>query len=91
MHYSRSDAMYIYICMSLHIILIPNQPGFGLTPTCCMLSEKAANVNLIVFDDFIPPGLEHTICVLDASTLTITPPDAAVFLKTIQSSSNMEQ
>jgi hypothetical protein len=56
-----------------------------------MLSEKAANVNLIVFDDFTPPGLEHTICVLDASTLTITPPDAAVFLKTIQSSSNMEQ
>ena len=32
-----------------HIILIPNQPAFALTPLCCVLSGEATNTNCIVF------------------------------------------
>jgi hypothetical protein len=32
-----------------HIILIPNQPVFALSPYCCMLSGEATNSNFIVF------------------------------------------
>jgi hypothetical protein len=50
-----------------HIILIPSQPVFVLSPWCCMLSGEATNTNFIVFS-LTRPGLEPT------STLTITPP-----------------
>jgi hypothetical protein len=32
-----------------HIILIPNQPVFALSPYCCMLSGEATNSHFIVF------------------------------------------
>jgi hypothetical protein len=32
----------------IHIILIPSQPIFALTPYCCLYSGKAANTNFIV-------------------------------------------
>jgi hypothetical protein len=32
-----------------HIILIPNQPVFALSPECYMLSGEATNTNFIVF------------------------------------------
>jgi hypothetical protein len=32
-----------------HIILIPSQPVFGLTPQCYMLSEEATNTNFVVY------------------------------------------
>jgi hypothetical protein len=32
---------------SRHIILIPSQPVFALTPYCCVLSHEAANTNFI--------------------------------------------
>jgi hypothetical protein len=43
-----------------HIILIPSQPVFALSPYCCMLSGEATNTNFIVFG-FTRPGLEPTI------------------------------
>ena len=43
-----------------HIILIPRQPVFVLTPYCCLLNGEAANTNLIVFN-FTRPGLKLTI------------------------------
>jgi hypothetical protein len=33
-----------------HIILIPRQPVFALSPYCCILSREATNTNFIVFD-----------------------------------------
>ena len=32
-----------------HIILIPREPVFALSPYCCMLSGEATNTNFIVF------------------------------------------
>jgi hypothetical protein len=43
-----------------HIILIPSQPVFALSPLCCVLSREATNTNFIVFG-LIQPGLEPTI------------------------------
>jgi len=43
-----------------HIILIPRQPVFVLTPYCCLLNGEAANTNLIVFS-LTRPSLEPTI------------------------------
>jgi hypothetical protein len=31
-----------------YIILIPSQPVFVLSPSCCMLSREATNTNFIV-------------------------------------------
>ena len=43
-----------------HIILIPSQPVFALSPKCCVLSGEATNTNFIVYG-LIRPGLEPTI------------------------------
>ena len=32
-----------------HIILVPRQPVFALTPICCMLSIEPTNTNIAVF------------------------------------------
>ena len=32
-----------------HIVLIPNQPVFALSPKCCVLRGKATNTNFVVF------------------------------------------
>ena len=44
-----------------HIILIPSQPVFALSPSCCVLSGEATNTNFIVFGLTLP-GLESTSC-----------------------------
>jgi hypothetical protein len=43
-----------------HIILIPSQPVFALSPKCCVLSGEATNTNFI-FIGLTRPGLEPTI------------------------------
>ena len=43
-----------------HIILIPNQAVFALSPYCCVVSGEATNTNFIVFG-LTRPGLEPTI------------------------------
>ena len=43
-----------------HIILIPSQPVFALTPKCCVISGEAVNTNFIVIG-LTRPGLEPTI------------------------------
>ena len=43
-----------------HIILIPSQPIFALSPSCCMLSGEATNTNLIVIG-LTRTGLKPTI------------------------------
>jgi hypothetical protein len=43
-----------------HIILIPSQPVFVLSPYCSVLSGEATHINSIVFG-LIRPGLEPTI------------------------------
>ena len=43
-----------------HIILIPSQPVFALSPQCCVLSREATNTNLIVFG-LTRPRLEPTV------------------------------
>ena len=43
-----------------HIILIPSQPVFALSPYCCVLSGEATNTNFIIFG-LTRPGLEPTI------------------------------
>jgi hypothetical protein len=43
-----------------HIILIPSQPVFALSPKCCVLSEEATNTNITGFG-LTWPGLEHMI------------------------------
>jgi hypothetical protein len=42
-----------------HIILIPSQPVFALSPECCVLSGEATNTNFIVFG-LTTSGLEPT-------------------------------
>ena len=49
-----------HVALLGHIILIPSQPVFSLSPQCCVLSGEAANTNLIVFGLF-RPGQERTI------------------------------
>ena len=43
-----------------HIILIPNQSVFALTPYCCGFTGEATNTNFIVLG-LTRSGLEHTI------------------------------
>ena len=43
-----------------HIILIPSQPVFALSPECCVLSGEARNTNCIAFG-LTRPGLEPAI------------------------------
>ena len=43
-----------------HIIIIPSQPVFPLSPLCCMLSGEGTNTNFIVFD-LTQSGLEPNI------------------------------
>ena len=43
-----------------HIILIPSQPVFVLSPQCCVLCEEATNTNFIIFG-LTRPVLEPTI------------------------------
>ena len=43
-----------------HIILVPSQPVFALSPKSCVLSGEATNTNFIVFC-LNRPGLEPTI------------------------------
>ena len=46
-----------------HIILIPNQPVFVLSPLCCVLSGEATNTNFIVFGwtrSELKPTIYHT-------------------------------
>ena len=38
-----------YVAPLGHIILIPSQPVFALSPYCCVLSGEATNTNFIVF------------------------------------------
>ena len=54
-----------------HMILIPSQSVFALTPWCCVLSEEATNTNFIVFGLIRSSNPRSTT--LDASTLTIIP------------------
>ena len=49
-----------HIALLRHIILIPSQQVFALSPKCCMLSGEATNTNLIVFG-LTRLGLEATI------------------------------
>jgi len=42
-----------------HIILIPTQPVFALSPKCCVLSGEATNISFIVFG-LTTPGLKPT-------------------------------
>jgi hypothetical protein len=46
-----------------HVILIPSQPIFALTPQCCLLSREATNSNFIMFIVFgvTWPGLKPII------------------------------
>ena len=44
-----------------HIILIPSQPVFTLTPLCCALSGEATDTNFIVF------GLNATLLAIEAT------------------------
>jgi hypothetical protein len=43
-----------------HIILIPSQPVFAFSPSCCVLSGEAININFKTFG-LTRPGLEPTI------------------------------
>ena len=43
-----------------HIILIPSQPVFVLSPFCCVFSVEATNTNFVVFG-LTRLGLEPTI------------------------------
>ena len=56
-----------------HIILIPSQPVFVLSPKCCVLSGEATHINFIalVWPD---RGSNTRFTALEASTPTITPP-----------------
>jgi hypothetical protein len=55
-----------YVTPLGHIILIPSQPVFAISPECFMLSWEVTNTNFIVSNP------QSTA--LEASMLTITPP-----------------
>jgi hypothetical protein len=42
-----------HVALLGHIILIPSQPVFVLSPYCCVLSGKATNTNFIVFSSCV--------------------------------------
>jgi hypothetical protein len=52
-HWNNSTQIDI-VALLWHIILIPSQPVFALSPQCCVLSGEATNTNFIVF------GLTHS-------------------------------
>ena len=56
----KQQSMGRHVAPLKHIILIPNQPVFALSPECCMLSGEATNTNFIVFD-LTRPVFEPTI------------------------------
>ena len=45
----KQQSMDRHVVQLGHIILIPSQPVFALSPKCCMLSGEATNINFIVF------------------------------------------
>jgi hypothetical protein len=49
-----------HVALLGHIILIPSQPVFSLSPQCCVLSGEATNTNVIVVGLTLP-GLKRTI------------------------------
>jgi hypothetical protein len=49
-----------HVAPFVHIILIPSQPVFALTPECCVLSVEATNNNFIVLG-FTQTSLKPTI------------------------------
>jgi hypothetical protein len=49
-----------HVALLGHIILIPGQTIFSLSPQCCILSGEAINTNVIVVG-LTRPGLERTI------------------------------
>ena len=59
----KQQSADIHVAPLRHIILIPSQPVFALTPKCCMLSGEATNTNFIVFGLTrlgIKPTIYHT-------------------------------
>jgi hypothetical protein len=62
-----------YITPFRHIILIPSQPVFALSPKCCVLSGEATNTNFIVLV-WPDQGSHPQSTAPEASMLTITPP-----------------
>jgi hypothetical protein len=44
-----------------HIILIPRQPVFALSPSCCVLSAEATHINLFIVFGLTRLRLEPTI------------------------------
>jgi hypothetical protein len=59
--HSEQQSMGRHVTPLWHIIPIPSQPVFALSPSCCVLSGEARNTNFIVFG-LTRPGLEPTIC-----------------------------
>ena len=56
----KQQSMDRHVAQLGHIILIPSQPVFALSPKCCVLSGEATNTNFI-FIGLTGPGLEPTI------------------------------
>ena len=50
------EQTYMHVTPLWHIILIPNQPVFALTPQFCMLSNEAVNTKVIVCGFHDPTG-----------------------------------
>ena len=57
---SQQQSADRHIAPLRHIILIPSQPIFALSPSCCVLSGGATHTYFIVFG-LNPPVLEPTI------------------------------
>ena len=45
----KQQSTYRHVSPLAHIILIPRQPDFALSPQCCVLSGEAKNTKFIVF------------------------------------------
>jgi hypothetical protein len=56
----KQQSAYRHVSSLGHIILIPSQPVFGLSPYCCVLSGEVTNTNFIVFG-LTQSGLEPKI------------------------------
>ena len=56
----KQQSVERHVALLGHIILIPSQPVFALSPQCCVLSGEATNTNVIVVG-LTRPGLERTI------------------------------